>query len=446
MKAGLTFIALTISVTSLLAQTTNVLSFREAVKIGLDNNITLNQEKNRLEYTQINKNASLLQMGPSIQADASAYRVDGNSFNQNIGEVVNGKIDYVNGSISANMPVFNGMRVLNQYRQANNLNEAQLNLVNRSSQDVIRDVANQYLICLLDVQLIKIDEENLAAQKVQYDQIKAQADLGSKAESDLYNQEYQVKNAELLLVRSRNKLKNDKATLAQTILIDPSIDFDLEDIDWNVNAVTADTLTLNEMNEIAIQRRTDLKSAELTEMSTLYGYKSFKGRYYPSIYAGASYGSRYNYIYGESNRSFYDQFTQDNTQLSYGVSMTIPIYNGMLFRAQAANSRTTYKNAKLQHENAEVQVKTDVIRAYQNFKDAITNYDASAAQLRAAELAYNTEKERYELGISNIVQLALVNQTYIKAQGDFQNSVFTLMFQRLLINYSLGTLKFEDIP
>lgn len=446
MKAGLTFIALIISATSIWAQTTNVLSFREAVKIGLDNNITLNQEKNRLEYTQINKNSSLLQIGPSIQADASAYRIDGNSFNQNLGEVVNGKVDFVNGSVSASMPVFNGMRIVNQYRQANNLNEAQLNLVNRSSQDVIRDVANQYLTCLLDVQLIKIDEENLAAQNVQYDQIKAQAELGSKAESDLYNQEYQVKNAELLLVRSRNKLKNDKATLAQTILIDPSVDFTLEEIDWNVDAVTADTLSLNAMNEIAIQRRSDLKSAELNEMSTLYGYKSLKGRYYPSIYAGASYGSRYNYIYGGDNRSFTDQFTQDNTQLSYGLNMTIPIYNGMLYRAQAANSRATYKNAKLQHENAEVRVKTDVIRTYQNFKDAITNYDASGAQLRAAELAYNTEKERYDLGISNIVQLALVNQTYIKAKGDFQNSVFTLMFQRLLIDYSLGTLKFEDIP
>jgi outer membrane protein len=116
------------------------------------------------------------------------------------------------------------------------------------------------------------------------------------------------------------------------------------------------------------------------------------------------------------------------------------------FRSQAALSKANYKNAKILRESAGVQVKADVILAYQNFNDAITNYEASQAQLNAAELTYNTEKERYDLGISDIVQLAVVNQTYIRAQADYQSSLFRLMFQRLLINYSLGTLKFEDIP
>jgi outer membrane protein len=66
--------------------------------------------------------------------------------------------------------------------------------------------------------------------------------------------------------------------------------------------------------------------------------------------------------------------------------------------------------------------------------------------MRAAELSYKVEKERYDLGISDITQLTISNQAYVKAQGDFQSSKFTLMFQRLLINYAIGTLKFEDIP
>jgi outer membrane protein len=126
--------------------------------------------------------------------------------------------------------------------------------------------------------------------------------------------------------------------------------------------------------------------------------------------------------------------------------MTIPIFNGLLYRSQTALSKANYENAKILHKSAEVTVKADVIQAYQNFNDAITNYGASLAQLKAAELSYKTEKERYDLGISDIVQLAVVNQTYIRAQSDYQNSLFTLMFLRLQINYSLGTLKFEDIP
>jgi len=422
------------------------LSFKEAVKIGLQNNVLLNQQKNQLDYTQMNKTSSMLQLGPSIQANGSAYRNNGNNFNPQEGRVVNGVIDYVNGSVSANMPVFNGFNILNQYRQANNQNEAQLHQVVRSNQDVIRDVSNQYLACLLDQELIGIGIENVQTQQVQYDQIKAQAELGAKAEADLYNQEYQLKNAELLLVRAKNTLKNDLSTLALTLQIDPTLYFEVEPVDWDINKLVADSVSIDEMYATAMDRRSDLKQANHTQKAAQYGYSSLKGRYYPSIYAGVSYGSRYNYVRGEDNRSFHDQFTQDNKQFSYGLSLTIPIYNGLQYRSQAAFSKVTYENAKIRAKNVEVTVKSDVIRAYQNFKDAKTFYESAQAQLRAAEISYKLEKERYDLGISNIVQLALVNQTYVRAQGDHKSSLFNLMFQRILMSYAMGTLKFEDIP
>lgn len=443
-----TVLILSTLMSGLRAQTNEkaTLTFKEAVKIGLENNVSLNQQKNQLNYTQTNKTASLLQLGPSVDASLNAYRNDGNSFNQQEGRVVNGKIDYVNGTISASIPVFNGLNILNQYRQASNQNEAQLHLVAQSSQDVIRDVATQYLTCLLDQELVKIDQENVATQQLQYDQIKAQVDVGTKAEADLFNQEYQVKNAELLLVRSQMKLRNDLATLALTLQIEPGVYFEVAQVDWDINELAADSLSVPELYAVAKERRADLKRADHAEKAARFGYASFKGRYFPSIYAGASYGSRYNYIYGESNRSFDEQFRNDNTQFGYGLSMSIPIFYGMRYRAQTALSKVNYENAKLLERDTEVKVKSEVIGAYQNFNSAKASYDASSAQLRAAELTYKTEKERYDLGISNMVQLTTTNQAYVKAKGDFQNAKYTLMFQKLLINYATGTLKIEDIP
>ena len=217
-------------------------------------------------------------------------------------------------------------------------------------------------------------------------------------------------------------------------------------VDWDINEIAADNLSVPDLYAVAKERRSDLKRADFAEKAARFGYASLKGRYFPSIYAGASYGSRYNYIYGESNRSFDEQFRNDNTQFGYGLSMSIPIFYGMRYRAQAAQSKVTYENAKLLEKDTEVRVKSEVISAYQNFNDAKANYDASAAQLRAAELTYKTEKERYDLGISNMVQLTTTNQDYVKAKGDFESAKFTLMFQKLLINYATGTLKIEDIP
>jgi len=271
-------------------------------------------------------------------------------------------------------------------------------------------------------------------------------DLGSKAEADLFNQEYQLRNAELLLVRAKNKLKNDKLTLSLTLQLDPTTITELEPVAWDINSVLADSFNLADMYNTAVNRRSDLKMAEENEKAAHYGYSSLKGYYYPSLYAGASYGSRYNYVQGESNRTFDEQFRKDNRQFSYGLTLTIPIYNGLRYRSQAALQKSNYENAKLTAKSTEVTVKSDVARAYQNFQDAKTQYEAASAQLRAAELSYKLEKERYELGLSDIVQLTTSNKAYFSAKGTFQNSTYTLMFQKLLMEYAMGTLQFEDIP
>ncbi|TXH29329.1 MAG: TolC family protein [Cyclobacteriaceae bacterium] len=428
-------------------QAQQTLTFKNAINMGLANNLLLNQQKNMLTSTGVNRTSALLQMTPSLSAGGSAGRFDGNSFNQQRGEVVNGQVDFINGGLSASIPIFNGFNQVNAYKQAASQNEAQLNFVMRTKQDVIRNVAFQYLTCLLDQQLLKIDQQNLETQKTQLNQIKQQVDLGGRAEADLYNQEFQVRNAELLVVRSSNRLKNDKALLAQTLMIDPIVSFELEEVNWGAEDYLIEDLTVENLNTTALQSRADLKQASNTERAAQLGYLSRRGRYLPNLSGFAEMNSRYNYIHGAlDNRTFDQQFRSDNRQFNYGVSLQVPIFSGFTNRAQVIQQRVTFENARLNTTNMEVRVKSDVLIAYQNYQDARASFSSAEAQLRSGELSYKMEKERYDLGISNIVQLTTAQQSYVRAQSDFASAQFTLMFQKLLINYATGTLQEEDIP
>lgn len=423
------------------------LTFKNAVKMGLENNLLLNQQKNLLISAGVNRTTALLQMTPSVSAGGSAGRFDGNSFNQQRGEVVNGQVDFINGGLSASIPIFNGFNQVNAYKQAASQNEAQLNFVMRTKQDVIRNVAFQYLTCLLDQQLLRIDQQNLETQKTQLDQIKQQVDLGGRAEADLYNQEFQVRNAELLVVRSSNRLKNDKALLAQTLMIDPIVSFELEEVNWGSEDYLVEDLAVENLNTTALQSRADLKQASNTERAAQLSYFSRRGRYYPNLSGFAEMNSRYNYIHGApDNRTFDQQFRSDNRQFNYGISLQVPIFSGFTNRAQVIQQRVLFENAKLNTTNMEVRVKSDVLIAHQNYQDARASFSSAEAQLRSGELSYKMEKERYDLGISNIVQLTTAQQSYVRAQSDFASAQFTLMFQKLLINYATGTLQEEDIP
>jgi outer membrane protein len=309
-----TLLVLAFSSLTVLAQQTAKLTFKEAVKIGLDKNLTLNQQENLLVSAQVNKTAGLMGFGPSVAVTGNTGRNDGNSFNQQEGRVINGVLDFTRASLEANMPLFRGLSTMNTYRQSASQYEAQLHAVNRTSQDVIRDIARQYLTCLLDQRLVAINEKNVELQRKQAEQIQAQVEAGSRAEVDLKNQEYQVKNAELLLVRAKNTFRNDKAILAQTLQLDPFVGFELEEPTWPISEL--DGMSLDQLYTLAAEKRSDLRRASENEKAAHFGYLASKGTYFPSVNAFASYGSTM-YIHRPSSRLI-------TAPSNNSFSMTIP--------------------------------------------------------------------------------------------------------------------------
>src|SRR6187551_1824291 len=79
------------------------LSYKEALKIAIKNNVTLNQEKNNLELSEGVRANRIAQLAPTINGTLTASRIHGNFFNNNEGQVMNGVTDQMNGSIDANM-------------------------------------------------------------------------------------------------------------------------------------------------------------------------------------------------------------------------------------------------------------------------------------------------------------------------------------------------------
>lgn len=420
------------------------LTFQEAVKIALDNNVTLKQQQNNLRASSIAKTSGLLQMGPSVSIDGNVGRNDGNSFNQQEGRVVNGILDFTNVTLRTSMPLFQGFNQLNNYKASRKQFEAQIETVERTRQDIMQLVTARYLQCLLDKELVKIAEQNVKTQQKQLDQINTQVEAGSRAGVDATNQMYQLKNAELSLLRAQNTLRNDKAILAQTLQMDPGINFDIEEPGWDVNKVDASP-SLEELYTVALNNRSDLEGAKHTQAASKFSYMALKGNYYPSVSAFFNYGSAYNYIHGGENRTFDQQFTNDNVQKTYGIAFNIPIFGGLSTRTNVVQSRVTYENAQLDAENMENTVKSEVLLAHQNFSDAVTTYKVTQTQLEAAELSYKLGVEQYELGISNLVEYTQANQDYVQAQADYASARYTLMFQELLLDYATGTLSFEDI-
>ncbi len=478
---GALLIVSVVAVESFGQTTTRILTFEEAVKIALDNSVLLSQQKNNLELSQAQKNSSIASIGPNVQLNGQAYQVNGNSFNNQTGELINGVRDVVTGSISANMNIFSGFYRINSIKQYSNQLEAQSYFVHRTAQDVINTVSLQYLTVMQDVELLKIAKENFEALDKQYEQVKEKVNLGALSPVDEYNQEALTKGGELRLVQAEINLNNDKALLTQTLLLDPFESFEVEQPNWDVNLIGSEKLDMQELTSRAKQYRGDYLRAVSTEAASKYGMKATSSLMMPSISAFANYGSAYNFQHDvpdsvqfsktiivndasatsgyslqnqtlpgmnsnpDSPRPFSDQFRKDNVYKSYGLQLTIPLFNGLQNKTTYMQQKVQYRNNQLTRKNLEYQINNDVLRVIRNYEGAKKAFAISVDQQKAAATAFEFETERYNLGVTSFVDYTNANRVFVQAQTDRAQAEYRLVFQKILLEYAVGTLKVEDI-
>ena len=417
------------------------LTYREAVKTALENNLTLNQQKNNLVARQVQKNQSIASFLPSLSISGSARHTEGQQPNPDGGELMDLSVDNVDANIQAGLMLFNGFNRINTLSQYSNQFRAQTSLVKRTEQDVVYTVTTQYLQVLLDQELLRIAAEAHRVQNVILNQLREQVNLGARAAADMYTQDAQVRNLEVTALQARVTLENDKALLAQTLQLDPSIPVVLE-FPSIENSMDIRSMNLDSLYAIALASREDLRQAEYQAKANLYAYKASVSGYFPSISLFAGYGSQYistlkaDPLYG----NFSNQFKTVFPSVTYGVNVTIPIFDRLATRTERVFNKITYENSVLQRENIQKAIKIDVKQMYNNYITALESYQASQVQLQAGELALRTQQEGFILGAASQVELAQANQIYVQAAASRAQAEVTLLFQQMLMEYALGTL------
>ncbi len=463
MKRSLLFVVGLLVAAGVLAQsqTPRVITFEEAIQIALRNSVLLNTARNNLELAQAQKLSAIGSIGPNVNATISASQFDGNSFNQQVGQVVNGVRDNVSASLSANILIFNGFSTINYLRAATEQLDAQTYLVQRTTQDVMNTVAVQYLQVLLDTELLTIARQNFEAQLKLLDQVQAQVELGAKSPVDQYNQDALTKGAEYRAVLAEVTLDNDRALLAQTLQLDANETFDVQKPVWDPGAVIQSNLQIDSLIEVAKVHRADYLRAVKMENAAHHQAMAVMGNMLPSLVGFANVGSSYNYQHNvpktvldengveilnpEYPRPFSDQMRTNNLYKQYGVQLSIPIFNGLRNRATYVQNRVTFRNNKIQHHNLDIQIRNDVLRSVRTYEGSRKAYVVSLDQATAAQAAFEFETERYNLGVTNFVDYTNANRALVQAQTDKAQAEYRLVFQKILIDYAIGTLRPEDV-
>ena len=440
--------------TSLFAQSTDVrvITIDQAISIALENNYSLKQAKNELDLAEdliFSEKADFL---PSVSVSMNGSRTTGQQFifdrfNEGGDPFVDVSSQSISGGMNASINLFNGFNNILTLKSSQSNKESREQQYERAKELVIFNTASRYLQVLLDKELLAIAKQNLETSTTQLNQVQAQVELGARPMVDLFNQEAQVANDELVVTQRENTLSLNSLLLVRQLEIDPLGSYDFIVPDLTLNDLPWMDINIRSLVSEALSTRSDILSAEATILSLKYQMQITKNSLLPSLRASAGVSSRYSDQYSIPNEdvSFSDQFFDQQVNRSLGLSFSLPLFNNWNRMYSIQSSVVQLKNAELNLDNSKMQVIQEVSQAYNDYSSYVKQLDASEKSLIASERAFQTQQERYNLGASTLIELTQAQSAFVSAQSSYTQALYNLIFQEKLLDFYLGKLKGDNI-
>ena len=124
-----------------------------------------------------------------------------------------------------------------------------------------------------------------------------------------------------------------------------------------------------------------------------------------------------------------------------GMNVTIPIFNGGLFKARHTEAELRARAAGQNITAGENRVIRDVRMAYLNALTANDRLSLTAQLLEQAKLALDLAQSRYDLGLSSIVELSQAQLNLTSAQIESARAKYDYQGLRTVLEYQVGALR-----
>ncbi|WP_164682590.1 TolC family protein [Cyclonatronum proteinivorum] len=432
------------------------ITLNEAVSIALEKSIEIQQAANNLERSDAAVQSAYGQFLPNLNATMGANRTTGRQFNQATISFDDFTQNAISGNLGTSVPLFTGWQNISNLRQARTDREAAQTSFERQREDIIFNTASSFLQVILNLELLEIAKDNLETAKKQLEQVEAQVDVGMRPIVDQFNQEAEVANNELLVIQRQSQVNTSKVQLIRLLQLDALQDYEFIVPDISTEAIIPQHFELTELIEAALSNRKDIRAAELQIESAEFALRSARSGYLPTLSFSASISSSYGDQYrlrtpapgGQGfvteTVGFSDQFFDQRINRGLGFNLSIPIFDRFQTRTAVTNRQIDLKNSRLALIDRQSLVFQEVRQAYEDYVALTQELATTEIALRAAEKAFETQQERYNVGSSTLIELTQANNAFFQASSQRVQTIYQFVFQEKLLDYFLGRIT-EDV-
>ncbi|MCC9138172.1 TolC family protein [Pontibacter silvestris] len=389
------------------------LSLEQAIRIGLQQNYDIQIATKQEAIAENNVTLGNAGFLPTLDARASRTFSENNSLQEfQTGpdrERIGAKSNSLSSNINLNWVLFDGLGMFINYDRLQALEKAGNLFTKETVENTVANILNYYFEVARQsskIQALK-DAIVISEQRVEIAQAQYEVGVSAKVEILRAQVDYNSDRSELLL--QQEALQNAKINLNQLLGRDPDIDFITSD-----SVIVDPTLTYNKVDNNLLASNPVLQRLQLNSHIANLDIKAIRASRFPVV----GFTSAYNFTRSEAEplNEYQARFNR-NTGYNYGLTVSLPIFNGFNLNRQAQNARISLQSINLEYQQEQNRLQSDLARAYSQYSNRLELLSLEEFNLKLAQENADIALERYRLGLLTAIELREAQRNQLVAEN-----------------------------
>lgn len=409
----------------------NLWTLDACIEYAKNNNLSIKQSEVDIEATNIDDLQAKAAFFPSVNGNLSYNLNQGKNINPVTNQYENAFFQSASGGVSVELTLFAGLQNWRKLQRAKLNHLASVYQSEKMKDDIVLMIINAYGEVLSYKEQLKNQKAQLEISKESLERTRNLIEAGALPQGDIYEAEAQILTQEQQIIATENALFIGKMGLAQLLLLKNYQDFDI--VDNGSENLNNDILnkTPQEIYQHAREVMNDVKIAENNVTLAQNSLNIAHSAYSPRLSAQWGYNSRWT---KNELQNFWQQLDA-NKGMFGGLSLTIPVFNGLNTLGNVKRQQLNLIKAKLAKEQAEQNTEKKIYQAYIDAANAKKLFEATQKTTQAKQQAFQYAQERHNVGLMNTFDFNQAKYQYENAQNDVVKAKYQYIFKLKVLEY-----------
>ena len=416
------------------AQAQELLSLEDAVKIALENNYDIKIADNNSKIDATNNNLANAGMLPSLNANFTnnnsqldTKQTQGDGTVRELDGAKNMNLTY---GVGLDWTIFDGLSMFARKEQLNVLEQQGKAELQAAILTRVSDVYTTYFDLVQQQQVIASIDTAIVISNQRVTTAQNRFSIGKASKLEVLNAQVDLNSDLSLQLRQQEIIKISKIRLNELLVRDTQTDFKV------TNEITFEqNIDFNELKATAEKQNPQLQAQILSKKVADLNLKQVRGNRYPTVRIT----SGYNFTRSEASLGF---ITQSSGQgFVYGVTATIPIFNGFLQNKNEKVAKYQVENAGLLLEQQKLSLNSQLASLFNSYQTNLELVKMEEKNLEIAKQNLDITLAKFKIGTITTIEFRTAQQNFVEAAVRYSNAQYVTKLSEINLKELAGTLQ-----